>query len=335
MDIDLFFDEVATNLQLGNLLEKPLQVNGGLTHKMYKIVTNKGNFIVKLLNPNIMKRKTALENFEKADYFEELLKKNNIKAVYSLEFNNKKIQLQDGQYFYIFNWYNGKSLKDNEINTIHCEKISTQLAEIHNLTLKKDTWIENKKNIDWQYYIDLAKEKDSPIYEILYDKIDLLNDSINKGNIVIDKLPNYIAVCHNDLDSKNVLWIGEDFKIIDLECLGYSNPYLELFTLALCWSGYESCNINFELFKTFINSYFNNSKLSRNVNWEILYYANNGRLEWLEYNIKRALLLETNSKEEQDLGIKEVKETIEHVVYYDKIRDVLLKNCKIFANDLC
>mgnify|MGYP003305014691 CR=1 FL=1 len=56
---------------------------------------------------------------------------------------------------------------------------------------------------------------------------------MNKGNEVVDKLPNYTAICHNDLDSKNVLWIGDEFKIIDLECLGYSNPYLELFTLAL------------------------------------------------------------------------------------------------------
>ena len=163
---------------------------------------------------------------------------------------------------------------------------------------------------------------------MLFDKIDLLNESMKKGNEVVNQLPNYIAVCHNDLDSKNVLWINDDFKIIDLECLGYSNPYLELFTLALCWSGYESCNINFDLFKTFMDSYFENSKLSRDINWEVLYYANNGRLEWLEYNIKRALMLETDSEEEQQLGINEVKETIAHVVYYESIKSELLKMCK-------
>ena len=59
----------------------------------------------------------------------------------------------------------------------------------------------------------------------------------------------------------------------------------------------------------------------------MLYYANNGRLEWLEYNIKRALMLETDSEEEQQLGINEVKETIDHVVYYDSIKTELLKNC--------
>lgn len=327
MDVNNFFERLVSELNLGNLISEPARVTGGLTHKMYKIETVKSKYIVKLLNPNIMKRPTALGNFEKADCYEELFKENNIDAIYSIKFNDKKMQLQSGQYFYVYDWYDGKSLKDNEIKDINCKKIGEQLARIHNITLKKDTWLEDIKKIDWKYYIDLAKEKESPIYDLLFDKLDLLNDSMKKGNEVVDKLPNYTAICHNDLDSKNVLWINDEFKIIDLECLGYSNPYLELFTLALCWSGYESCNVNFELFKTFMDSYFENSKLSRDINWEILYYANNDRLGWLEYNIKRALMLETDSEEEQQLGIGEVRKTIDHVVYYNSIKDELLKNC--------
>ncbi len=327
MDINNFFEKLVSNLELGNLIEEPSRVSGGLTHKMYKIVTDKAKYIVKLLNPNIMKRPTALTNFEKAESYEELFKENNIAAIYSIKFNDKKMQLQDGQYFYVYDWYDGKALKDNEIKSINCRKIGEQLAKIHNITLEKNTWVEDTKNIDWEYYIDLAKEKKSPIYDLLFDKLDLLNESIRYGNKVINQLPNYIAVCHNDLDSKNVLWINDEFKIIDLECLGYSNPYLELFTLALCWSGYESCNIDFELFNTFMDSYFENSKLSRDINWEILYYANNDRLKWLEYNIRRSLMLETDSEEEQQLGINEVRETINHVVYYNSIKTELLKKC--------
>ena len=237
MDIDIFFEKVINMLNLGKIISKPSRVSGGFTHKMYKVETDKDTYIVKLLNPNIMKRPTALGNYEKSDKFEELFKDNNIEAVYSLVFNNKKMQLIDDQYFYVYKWYDGVALKDNDIKNIHCEKIGKQLALIHNITLKEENWIEEKKNINWKYYIELAKEKSSPIYDMLFDKIDLLNVSMNKGNEVFDKLPNYIAVCHNDMDSKNVLWKDDEFKLIDLECLGYSNPYLELLTLALCWSG--------------------------------------------------------------------------------------------------
>ncbi len=328
MDINTFFEKVTIDLDLGRIIEGPSRVSGGLTHRMYKIITDKSKYIVKLLNPNIMKRPTALTSFHNADKYEELLKENGISAVYSLEFNNKKLQLQDNQYFYVYDWYDGLALNDNEIRKEHCEKIGKVLADIHNITLKEEMWKEKRKDIDWQYYIDLAKEMKSPIYEMLYDKVDVLNRSMNKGNEVILNLPGYVALCHNDLDSKNVLWIDDKFKIIDLECLGYANPYLELFTLALCWSGYESCNIDFSLFKTFMNSYFKNSKLSKDINWEVLYYANNGRLEWLEYNIKRALNLETDSLEEQELGVNEVHDTIKHIVYYDLIKDEILENCK-------
>ena len=149
---------------------------------------------------------------------------------------------------------------------------------------------------------------------------------MSKGNAAFKKMPSVKAICHNDMDSKNVLWLGDAFKLIDLECLGYSNPYLELFELALCWSGYENCNINFELFNAFFKAYFENTNLDTNIDWEIMYYGNCGRLEWLEYNIRRALLIECDTAEEQQLGISEVKETVEHIIYYDKMKDRILKS---------
>ncbi len=60
-----------------------------------------------------------------------------------------------------------------------------------------------------------------------------------------------------------------------------------------------------------------------------MYYSNYGRLEWLEYNIKRALMLECDTAEEQQLGISEVKETVEHIIYYDKIKNDILKNISV------
>lgn len=37
-------------------------------------------------------------------------------------------------------------------------------------------------------------------------------------------------------------------------------------------------------------------------------------------------MLEYDTVEEQQLGISEVKETVEHIVYYDKVKDKILKN---------
>lgn len=281
MNVNEFLNKMIGELNLGNLIEPISQVSGGLTHRMFKVFTDKGRYIVKLLNPNIMKRPTAMNNFNTADKLEEILKDNNIDAVYSLKFNDKKMQELDGQYFYVYEWFDGKSLKDDEITIEHCKKIGKLLAYIHNIDLKKDEVKAKTRNIDFKYYIDLAKEKDPVIYDMIYDKLNILNESMNKGNISVNDLPKFSAICHNDMDSKNVMWLNDDYKLIDLECLGYSNPYLELYELALCWSGYEKCNIDFSKFSAFFQAYIENTKLDMNVDWEAIYYANNGRLGWL------------------------------------------------------
>lgn len=79
------------------------------------------------------------------------------------------------------------------------------------------------------------------------------------------------------------------------------------------------------MFNTFIKSYFDNTNLDTNIDWEALYYSNNGRLGCID-NIKRALMLECDNEEEQQLGISEVKETVEHIIYCDKVKDEILKN---------
>lgn len=190
--------------------------------------------------------------------------------------------------------------------------------------MRKEKYQRNQININWDYYIQLAKEQRSLIYELLSGSKELLYESQKNGNLAIQNVPAVVAICHNDMDRKNVLWLCDDFKIIDLECLSYSNPYLELFELALCWSGYEECNIDFELFGAFMDAYFGDTP-GLDIEWTAIYYSNYGRLEWLEYNIKRALLIEWNTMEEQELGIEQVKETIDHVIYYDKVKDKILK----------
>lgn len=120
--MDNFFNLVAEDLQLGKVLKNPVQVTGGFMHRMFKAVTEQGSYIIKLLNHNIMKRPTAMGNYKIADDIETILKQNNIPAVYALEFKNRKMQELNGQYYYVFEWYDGKSLKDGEIKSVHCER---------------------------------------------------------------------------------------------------------------------------------------------------------------------------------------------------------------------
>jgi len=53
----------------------------------------------------------------------------------------------------VFDWVDGKSLKSNEINIVHCEKIDSILADIHRTDFSKlgiiNDWSDNAQLIDW------------------------------------------------------------------------------------------------------------------------------------------------------------------------------------------
>lgn len=63
--------------------------------------------------------------------------------------------------------------------------------------------------------------------------------------------------------------------------------------------------------------------------WETLYDCNNGRLEWLEYNIKRVLGIDCG-EDEKEIGAKQVEETVKHIIYYSKIKEQILA----YPNDI-
>ncbi|MDF2558380.1 MAG: rane protein [Bacillales bacterium] len=316
------FEDISNKLALGSALQVE-RVFGGYMHKMYSLNTEKGKYAVKLLNPKIMKRPDVFKNFQIAEQLERTLEEKGLPIVSAIEFNGKKMQCLNNQYYYVFKWLDGKALGSGEISKEHCEQTGALLAMIHKIEQKKEPFVKDELNIDWDFYINIACDKCPEIVNLLKDNIELLYFCQSEGNIAFKRIPSITSICNGDMDIKNVLWINGKPNIIDLECLKYGNPYMELFQLALCWSGYEHCLIDYELLETFIRAYCKEYGYFE-VDWEVLYNSNCGMLEWLEYNIKRALMIECENEEERKLGIEQVKETISHIIYYSSIKNELL-----------
>ena len=343
-------EKLCKEYNLGELIQPPTRLTGGFMHKMYSLFTTQGKYAVKLLNPFIMQRKDAMDNYRTAEAFEKVLEQENLPILPAMTLDGKKMQCMDGQYFYLSEWYDGKALKSEEITPYHCEKIGGILAKIHGLQLsqpivaeqeagleaveklREEKYEREELHIDWDGYIKKLSGKNPDLSELLRANRALLYESQDKGNEAIKKLPATVAICHNDMDSKNVLWKDGECRIIDLECLSYSSPIMELYELALCWSGYEVCNIDFNLFQSFIRAYEKAGGILP-MDWETVYYCNNGRLEWLEYNVKRALGIDC-SEEEIELGIGQVKETIAHVIYYHEAKDSIFDCVKLIKDKI-
>ena len=318
------FSNICRQCGLGDPVSPPLPLRGGLLHKMYGLTTSQGKFALKLLNPHIMHRETAKENFETAEQLEGILEEEGLPILPALTIGGKKMQQAQGQFFYLFPWYDGASLKGNDIQPRHCAGMGKAMARIHRVRRRDGGGRPEPVSIDWDSLSKDIKAVDKELSRKLGENLPLLYRLQERSGQAVDRIPDISAICHNDMDPKNVLWKGMEYRIIDLECLAYSNPLAELLDTALRWSGFDDREFSAESFRAFMEGYTaqGGAPLAE-VNWASLYDNSGGRLCWLEYNLKRALGIECEESE-REIGKAEALAELERIAYYAGMRETVL-----------
>ena len=308
-------------LGLGDLIAEPTPLQGGFLHRMVRLTTTHGDYAVKCLNPHVMSRPTAAANFAAAERLERQLEQTDLPLLPALTIGGQKMQMVDGRYYYVFDYYPGVALTDDAITPVHCRRIGWLLATLHGVHRRTDPHPREECTIDWDDCIRLAASHPD-LHALLTRHREMLVSLQQRANAALPHLPTDAAICHNDMDPKNVLWQGDDCRIIDLECLSYDSPYLELLETALCWAGYESGHTDPIRLAAFLDGYAaNGGRLP--TDWSALYDLNVGRLAWLEYNVRRALGIDCDPRETA-VGILEVHKTLTCLLGYHRHRDEIL-----------
>lgn len=313
------FDQICTDLSLGELSAPPLRLSGGYTHRMFRLDTSTGCYAVKLLNPEIMSRPDALDNYRAAEGFEALLEKENLPILPAKVIGGQKLQCVDGQYLYVFDYYDGRVLQDGDITPAHCAKIGAVLARIHAIVRQENTAaVDPPVPVDWAALADalLASADAQAEGRALRASVPLLtlvSEAMEEANA---RLPRVDALCHNDMDPKNVLWQGGDFRIIDLECLGYADPRQELLDLAISWSGGREAS-----FAAFVSAYAAQGGVLP-ADAAAVYDSRRNILDWLAYNARRALF---DDGEERRIGREQVAWSLERIRQDVQMREHVLR----------
>ena len=324
-------NKLIKETQIGNEIVNIEKVTGGLSHRMYKVITDKGVYAIKELNSGVMKRTEAYSNFVFSEKVTEIAIQNEIPAVGTIKLDDEIITKIDNSYFMVFEWLEGKVLKSEEITEKHCEIIGQILAQIHNTDFSS---IENEKRkeqfieeFDWNKYIELSEKQNKRYIDILKKNVELLYKLNKKSIKAIKYAGNNLKISHRDLDRKNVMWQGDNPFIIDWEASGYINPTIELIQVAWYWSGGDIENIDYNKFKKLINSYKKYYKGNIDKNIDTLIYADNyGGLEWLNYNLKRSLCIENNYEQDEiELAENEVIQSIKEIKYNESQFENMLK----------
>ena len=324
------FEQICRELSLGTMTGDPVPLSGGYTHRMFRLRTTTGHYAVKLLNPEIMARPDALSNYARAEGFERQLEAAGLPILPAMTIGGKKMQHVGGQYLYIFPYFEGRVLRDEEITPEHCALMGCMLARIHRLSrrvlthealLSKEGCPEGAgRSPEWPPLVAalLRNPESSAQGSDMHRALPMLIRVTRAMEQAAAALPRTGALCHNDMDAKNVLWQGFDFRVIDLECLDWADPQQEMLDLAISWAGWPADE---RRFKAFLAAYFaaGGEEPSRP---DFLYDSRRNHLDWLAYNARRALF---EDAEERRIGREQIEETLAKIESDQRQRETILR----------
>ncbi|MFC9707321.1 aminoglycoside phosphotransferase family protein [Paenibacillus sp. NPDC056933] len=323
---NLKFEKLVTELELGVLISKPRAISGGLLHRMYAIETTHAKYAVKALNPQIMGRPAAKQNYIQSEKIANVAA-NFIHAQPAKVINGSSMQILDNQYYLIFDWIDGKSLELHEVTETHCEHMGMILADIHKTDFSQlhipKLEPDLSKETDWNYYLVKGQKENSDWTILLGNTIQKLYKWSAQAKNASVILASNTVISHRDLEPKNVMWQQNNPIIIDWESAGYINPMHDLVETAMYWSVDHTGNVDKGRFLAFTDGYRSRAG-NLNANWKIvLENGFAGKLDWLEYSLKRSLWIECTDIEEQQMGTSQVTWTIEALKQHeDMISDV-------------
>lgn len=314
------FERICADLGLGKLTASPVNLSGGFTHRMFRMETEKGTYAVKLLNPEIMARTDALTNYSAAEKGEALLEAAELPILPALTIGGQKMQCIGGAYLYVFEYYDGRVLTDEEITPAHCAKVGAALAGIHAVKPLAYKQAADSVAVERHLWGDLAADllASTDVQaegQLLQAAVLTLTQVAAAAERAARSLPQMSALCHNDMDPKNVLWRGTDFRIIDLECVGEANPQQEMLDLAITWSNGREAQ-----FKAFVEAYMAAGGIPI-TDAASVYDSRRNYIDWLAYNARRAL---AEDAQERRIAREQIRWTIEKIRSDAERRNMIL-----------
>lgn len=316
---------ISNYLKLGKLLNMPEILPGGLTNKNYMIKTQKGAYVIKILNKSNLDK---LKLIEFSENISSLACESGIHSFPALKYNNKYVQCYNGEYFLIYEYFNGRVILSKEIDEHKCRILASELAKIHKLDSNKIEIIESEtdniynKRIDFSFYKEKLNAMEKEWTKDFIDNYLKIMKIYDKVYNCYQMLSNQKSLTHKDLNRKNILWNENEFVIIDWENARYSNPSLDFFNTA--W--FLTDDVEENKYMAFAEEYFKNYRFDDYIDIAV-YAALIDEILWLEFSLKRALGNISSNIEEIEIGKTQIKPTIKEIINYYEKTELMIKIC--------
>ncbi len=309
---------LCTLFSLGEPLQEPQAVHGGLLHRMWRLQTSRGTFAVKQLNPAIMRKPEIRGAYRLTERVAAAMVTHGVPAAAALkgEGNDGTVQEIGDDTFLVYNWVDGETLSIKAAAPESTRLIGTILARMHSLPQQQFLELaplhwESFSEDEWDMLTFQAADRDIPWAQQVRNALPLLNEWNRLYTEAIAILSQTTVVSHRDLDQKNVLWRDTASPVvIDWEAAGLTNPTMDVVGAALAWSGQSVQPPQEDSFHALLEGYVSEGGVIHGSGIVAMYGVIGNWLGWLLFNMHRSLGESVNTEEERLLGIRETTSTL-------------------------
>lgn len=316
---------ICERFLLGQMIGEPVKLTGGFLHETWRLQTTTGSYVLKRLNPDIMRRPEARNNFKMSEDVA-MQASLHLAALPARRVNDQAVQTIDGSDYLLFDWIDGKTLPADQIRPAHARQIGVQLGRLHCLSIATTGFPEpdtSSMPIDWDGYLEEGKRQQLEWLQLFMEAQEYLQRIERLAQEAQKQLPVDWIVSHRDLDPKNVLWTLKGPVLIDWESAGLTHRAVDVFETACYWSKREDDTFDRNRFNAFLDGYVTNQYLP-DVDWlHVIDSSVQGKLDWLRFNLDRSLGKHGILEAERTLGTEQVLLTIKELQAHD--RDLWMK----------
>lgn len=306
---DTLIQAICSAYHIGECLSKPTLCTGGLLNQTWKMNTSKGQYILKILNHDVINLVDQKENYRIRESIASMLQ-NTISLVCAIKQNDDPLYQFENDIVMLFPYINGKLLDQNSILPIHTTTIGKAIAKIHtaNIKLNHPPATNLFNPVILNNFDNIQNKLNNKYLDIDITSLQWL---LQQYQQYIPILSENLVISHRDCDPKNVLWdLQGHYYLIDWESAGLINRTHDIFATAIYWSLDQYYRIKMSALKNFIDSYINNQGIIEVSEIKAGWYGLLGDwLGWLDFNLNRILTQPKQSTEFQ-LGLSEAKKTL-------------------------
>jgi len=311
---------MCERFSLGQTISEPVRLTGGLLHESWRLQTTTGFYVLKRLNPEIMRRSEARNNFKMSEDVA-MQASLYLAALPARRVNDQVVQTINGSDYLLFDWVDGETLSADQIRPAHARQIGVQLGRLHGLSVATTGFSQpdtSSMPIDWNDYLEEGKRQQSDWLQLLVEEQEQLQRLERLAQEAKLQLSTDWIVSHRDLDPKNVLWTTNDPVLIDWESAGLIHRAVDLFETACYWSKRKDDTFDHDRFSAFLDGYQTEQSLPI-VDWVyIIDISVQGKLDWLRFNLDRSFGKHGIPEVERMLGTEQVLLTIKELQVHDR-----------------